>query len=506
MKVVNAQQMRNLDRCAIEVFGIPSIVLMENAALAVVDVIREKYPTAERAAVFCGTGMNGGDGFAIARHLTNRGVTVQIFIIGDQTRITGDARTNLETCRHMQLAMWDVNDDDSLDVALAKSLNCDIAIDAIFGTGLSRAIEGTHKDLVDTLNALRLPIVAVDVPSGIDASTHRVIGPTVQADITVTFALPKVAHIFEPAADFCGETVVADISIPALAVAEENITLELITREDVVMHFQPRLAATHKGTYGHVAIHAGSEGRSGAAILAARGAVRSGSGLVTVLTDRETARLVDAVSIESMTLAFDRSDIALQQALEGKDALLIGPGLPDEEREHARTRELLAKVTLPTVLDAQAVNAFAGKIEELASLRMPRVLTPHPGELARLVGSTAAAVNDDRIAVARDAAQRTRSIVVLKGHQTLVATPQGEEAINTTGNPGMASGGVGDVLGGIIVSLLGRGIEPFDAARAAVFLHGRAGDRLVSTHGDAGLAATDLADMIPSAISSLRSE
>lgn len=503
MNIVTAEQMRSIDRRATDQYAIPSIVLMENAALAVIDVIAEKYPDADRVAIFCGTGQNGGDGFAIARHLANRGVTPQIFVVGEESKVSGDAATNLDICRKMQLAIWRVSDDGSLDESLAKAMNCDIVIDAVFGTGLAREVSGFHAELFEALPQLRLPVVAVDVPSGLNASTHRITGPAVRADVTVTFAAPKVAHIFDPAASHCGEVVVADISIPEAAVADEYITLSLITPSDVLPSFPPRFASTHKGTYGHVVIHAGSEGRSGAAILAARGAIRTGAGLVTVFTDCATARLIDAVSIESMTIATETDD-AFRRALEGKDALLIGPGLPDDEDAWSATRSRLRNVAVPTVLDAQALNAFAGRASALTELAMPRILTPHPGELARLLGIAVSEINDDRIEAARRAARETRSVVVLKGHQTLVATPEGEVAVNPSGNPGMASGGMGDVLGGIIVALLARGTAPFDAARAAAFIHGFAADILLGEQGDTGLAASDLAEKLPDAIRRLR--
>lgn len=503
MKVATSEQMRKLDRCATDMFGIPSIVLMENAALAVVDVIADRYPSADRVALFCGTGQNGGDGFAIARHLLNRGVTPQIFVVGDAPAIKGDARTNLEICQRMNLPVWRVGDEGELDEALARTMNCDLIVDAVFGTGLSRAVTGTLADLFEALSLLRLPIVAVDVPSGIDASSHRVAGAAVHADITVSFALPKIAHIFSPAADYCGEVIVADVSIPGSVVAEENIQLAVATIDDVLPFFAPRFADTHKGIYGHVAIHAGSEGRSGAAVLAARGAVRSGAGLVSVLTDRDTARVVDAASIESMTIAVD-DDAAFHTALEGKEVLLIGPGLPDDGAAYERTRRILRDLRIAVVLDAQAVNAYAGRLDELTSLTCPRIMTPHPGELARLIGTTAAEINDDRVAAARQAAQLTQSIIVLKGHQTLIATPEGEVMINPTGNPGMASGGMGDVLGGIVATLVARGVALFDAAIAGVYLHGFAGDRLLAQQGDTGLTALDLAESLPSAITALR--
>jgi NAD(P)H-hydrate epimerase len=276
--------------------------------------------------------------------------------------------------------------------------------------------------------------------------------------------------------------------------------LALTTPADVRPHIAHRLAATHKGTYGHVAIVAGSPGRSGAAVLAARGAIRSGAGLVSVATDVETAKLVNTGSIESMTFSGD--EVAAFVA--SKDAALIGPGLADDETSYERVRRLVAAIELPLVIDASALNAFASRANELNPEHRPRVITPHPGELARLVGSTAHEINANRIDAARDAARITGCIVVLKGFQTLIAEPDGHVNVNPTGNPGMASGGMGDVLGGMIAAFLGRGIDPFDAAMAAVYLHGFTGDMLKDEMGDIGLAANDLAERIPLAIKRLR--
>src|SRR5947209_6630245 len=500
MHILTAAQRKSIDRRATERFGISSIVLMENAAIAVVDAIGEHYPDCDRAAIFCGLGANGGDGFAVARHLEQRGVVASIFIVGDRTRIRGDAAANLEICGRLALPLYVITDDDSLNEALVHAAGADVIIDAIFGTGLDRAPAGIYAETIRTINDLGRPIVAVDLPSGADASTAEPFEPCTRAALTVTFAAPKICHVFEPAAVFCGEVIVADISIPHAAIEDENVTLALTTPAEVRPHIEPRLAATHKGTYGHVAIVAGSPGRSGAAVLAARGAIRSGAELVTVATDAETAKLVNAGSIESMTFSGD--DVL--GFINGKDAVLIGPGLADNESSYARIRELVSHIELPLVIDASALNAFAGRAEELNPDHRRRVITPHPGELARILGTTAKDINAHRIDAARDAARATGYIVVLKGFQTLIAEPDGHVNVNPTGNPGMASGGMGDVLGGMIAAFLARGIDPWDAAIAAVYLHGFAGDLLKDEMGDIGLAAGDLAERIPFAIKRLR--
>ena len=495
MKILNAEQMRNIDRRATERFGIPSIVLMENAAIAVVDAIFERYPDTDRVAIVCGTGANGGDGFAVARHLENRGVVPVIVIAGDRASIRGDARTNLTTCERLGIPMYDVLDPNGVETALAHVADADLVVDALFGTGLNRAPSGFHADVIRGLAELRLPVLAIDLPSGANASSPEPFEPVVQAEVTVTFAAPKVCHVFEPAALYCGEVIVADISIPEIAIDDEAVTLAVITPKDIAPHIAPRLAATHKGTYGHVGIIAGSPGRSGAAVLSARGALRSGAGLVTVMTDAETAKLVHAASIESMTFSGE-----LHAFLETKSAIVLGPGLADDDAAYASTRATAGDVDLPMIIDASGLNAFAGRANQLNPHGRPRVITPHPGELARLLQSDTKTINAGRIAAAREAARVTNCVVVLKGHQSLVAEPDGHVYVNPTGNPGMATGGMGDVLSGMIGALLARGTDPVDAACVAVYLHGLAGDLLADDLGsDTGLTATELADRIPRA-------
>lgn len=500
MKILDSRQMRNIDRRATERFGIPSIVLMENAALAVVDAIFERYPQSDRVALFCGTGANGGDGFAVARHLENRGVVPVLIVIGDRTAIRGDAQTNLTICERLGIPIYDLRESGEVETVLAHAADADLLVDAIFGTGLNRAPSGIHADVIRAIAELRIPVLAVDLPSGADASSPEPFDPCVQAEVTVTFAAPKLCHVFEPAAHYCGEVIVADISIPEKAVDEETVTLALITPKDVQPLVEPRLAATHKGTYGHAGIVAGSPGRSGAAVMCARGAIRTGVGLVTVMTDADTAKLVHAGSIESMT--YTGHDVS--GFLKNKTAVLVGPGLADDEEAYARARSIIEGIELPMVLDASGLNAFTRSADAINPRGLPRVITPHPGELARILGTDTQTVNADRIRTARNAARDTKCVVVLKGHQTLVAEPDGHVFVNPTGNPGMASGGMGDVLSGMIAALLARGADPLDAACAGVYLHGLAGDLLKEEIGDTGLAATDLADRIPHAIQRVR--
>ncbi|HEX6085135.1 MAG TPA: NAD(P)H-hydrate dehydratase [Thermoanaerobaculia bacterium] len=500
MKILNAEQMRNIDRRTTERFGVPSIVLMENAANAVVEAIFDRYPDSGRVALVCGTGANGGDGFAVARHLENRGIVPVIVLVGDRASIRGDARINLDVCHRLGIPIYTVRDSDDVETALAHAADADLIVDAIFGTGLNRPPAGIQADVIRGLAELRIPVLAVDLPSGANASSHQPFEPCVQAEVTVTFAAPKLCHVFEPAVLYCGDVIIADITIPEIAIEDEAVMLALITPKDVQPLVAPRATATHKGTYGHLGVIAGSPGRSGAAVLCARGALRTGAGLVSVMTDAETAKLVHAGSIESMTY----SGGELQEFLQNKTAALIGPGLADDEDAYRRTRALVDAIELPLVIDASALNAFANSANALNPRGLPRVITPHPGELARLLGTDTQSINADRIAAVREAAHLANCVVVLKGHQTLVAEADGHVYVNPTGNPGMATGGMGDVLAGMIAALLARDADPLDAACAGVYLHGRAGDLLAEELGDTGLTAMEVADRIPRAIQRIR--
>ena len=505
MKILTSSQMRNIDRRATERFGIPSIVLMENAALAVVDAIETHYPDADRVAILCGPGANGGDGLAVARHLENRGIVPVVLIIGDRARYGGDSLTNLTICERLGLPIYEIRDSGGVDEALVHASDADVIVDAIFGTGLDRAPEGIFAETIRAIAELRIPVVAVDLPSGANASTTEPFDPCIQAEYTVTFAAPKLCHIFEPAVSYCGEVIVADIAIPNVAIEDELVELGLVTPRDVQPFVVPRFATAHKGTYGHVAIVAGSPGRSGAAVMAARGAVRTGAGLVTVATDEASAAVVHAGSVEAMTHHYTIGDVErLLPVFEGKTAAIVGPGLRDDEECYAFVRALASRIDIPLLIDASALNAFAGRQAEINPNGRPRVITPHPGELARVMQMDKDEIARDRISAARAAARACHCIVVLKGHQTLIAEPDGHVWVNPTGNPGMASGGMGDVLSGMIGALLARNLDALDAAVVGVYLHGLAGDILRDEMGDTGLAASDLAEKVPYAIQRVR--
>jgi ADP-dependent NAD(P)H-hydrate dehydratase / NAD(P)H-hydrate epimerase len=499
--------MRAVDRRAIEEIGVPSLVLMENAAIGVADAIAREYPEAGSAFVVCGPGNNGGDGLALARQLETRGYRVVAYLASGEP--AGDAGRQLAICRALRMTILDGEPFDG-DAFSARCREVDLVVDALFGTGLSRPLEGRFAALVERLNRCARPCVAIDLPSGLDAGRSHPPGPHVVADLTVAFAAPKIAHIFPPSAAAVGRLLVADLGIPGYLVEEAEGDLRLLTEDEVAALVRPRSAEAHKGTFGHVLVVGGSEGKSGAAVLAARGAIRSGAGLVTVAVPAPLAAGVDAASLESMTLALPLGPegglgkAALESvvaAAEGKTALAVGPGLGRAGETARFVRELVASIDLPLVLDADGLNAFGGAAAELREAVGGRerevILTPHPGELAQLFGLATAEIVEDRIAAARRAAEETGAITVLKGYPTLVADPRGGIAINRTGNPGMATGGSGDVLTGMIAALVGQGYDPIAASHLGVYAHGWAGDLAAEARGQIGLAAADLLEALP---------
>ncbi len=521
MKVVTAEAMRAIDRRAIEEIALPGMVLMENAALGVVEAIFERFPEASSAAIFCGPGNNGGDGLAIARRLDARGVEVAVFLALGGRRLSGDAATQLAIARALGLPIEEIEEIEgsSASAALERARTCDLVIDALFGTGLDRPLEGSAAELVEAISRLGPPVVAVDIPSGLAGSRGDRIGPHVQADLTVTFAAPKVAHVLSPAAEACGALAVAELGFPPWLIDEADGDLFLMTPEDLAPLLPRRVPEAHKGSAGHALVVAGSPGKSGAAILAAQAAVRGGAGLVTVAVPEPLLLHVDSASLESMTLglpsneggglAFGAAERALAEARD-RNALALGPGLGTSDSARAEIRRLALEVEVPFVLDADGLNAFAGTAATLASRRAPAILTPHPGELGRLLEVSAAEIQADRLAAVRRAAKETGAVVVLKGHRTLVASEAGVW-INPTGNPGMATGGAGDVLSGLLVALLAQGLDPLDAARLGVYLHGLAGD-LAAGAGESvdpgleRLIASDLIDHLPEAARRLAEE
>jgi len=509
--VKTAAEMGRADRRAVEEKGVPGAVLMENAGAAVAAAIRRRYPLARRPVVLCGRGNNGGDGFVVAHRLLD--LQPQVYLAGARADVEGDARHHLTALETSGGTVNELRDDAAWAAARAVVDGADVIVDALLGTGLRDAPRGLVARMIGDLAGARAPIVAVDLPSGLSSDTGDVAWPALRASLTVTFAAPKVAHVLPPACDRMGEVSVADIGIPASLLDEEGTRLWLLEAKDAARAYAPRKPDAHKGTFGHVLVVAGSVGKSGAAILAACGALRAGAGLVTVATPEPALPLVAAGRPELMTEPLPVGGSggldpeALARALapaQDKDAVVIGPGLGQEPSTRDVVRGFVAACPAPLVIDADGLNALGARASgTLWKRSAPTVVTPHPGEMARLISADAADVQRRRLEVARDFAAESRSVVVLKGHRTVVAEAGGRAAVNPTGNPGMATGGTGDVLSGVVGALLARGLDPWVAATAAVYVHGLAGDVAAGRLGQESLLAGDVVEALPQAIRSL---
>lgn len=507
MKLVTARQMREIDRWAIEEIGIPGVVLMENAGRAAAEQATRRYGHLRPGPVLvlAGKGNNGGDGFVIARHLSNGGWRVRTVVLADAEGIAGDARVNLEILRRSGSEVAFALDEERLRRELDTGGPFRLIFDALFGTGLASEVRGHYAAAIDWINGAGLPVCAVDIPSGVDATSGRLLGRGVRADLTVTFAAAKIGQILYPGAGCVGELAVVDIGIPSSH--PEPPEYLFVEARDAAGLLPPRPATGHKGTFGHLLVVAGSRGKTGAAAMAAEGGLRIGAGLVTVACPQAVHDILAVKLTEAMTLPLPGGDALgddsieeLRSFWEGKSAVALGPGLGQEQGTVAFVRRLLRECPLPLVLDADGLNAVADAPEALLERKgVPAVLTPHPGEMARLLGSTVGAVEEDRIGAARDFAVRYGVALVLKGARTVIAFADGRVRINGSGNPGMACGGMGDALTGVIGGLLAQGLSAEDAAVLGVHLHGLAADRLVPTMGTAGMVATDLLREIPAA-------
>jgi len=514
MKILTSAEMRRIDRIAIEELGIPGPVLMENAGLRIVRALRARFEDVarERTVIVAGKGNNGGDGFVVARHLANSGGKPEVLLLAAKEEVKGDAAVNLAVILKMGIPVTEVRTAVEWKEARVDVFHASIVVDAIFGTGLDKPLEGLYAAAVEDVNKSRGFKVAVDIPSGLSADTFETIGPSVKADLTVALAAPKIAHIFPPAAERIGELVVAPIGIPPALFDDPALKLELVEESGLLRFFGKRKKDTHKGTYGHVLVVAGSVGKSGAAALAGRAALRTGAGLVTVATAAGVLPSIARSMAELMTeplaetpgrtiaaAALDRA-VAL---LKGKDGVLVGPGLSTNASTAEFVLGLLAKIKSPCVIDADGLNIVASKLDVLRRMAGPVVLTPHPGEFARLAGRPNAEVLRHRLELVPEFAAKHGVIVVLKGYRTLIAGPDGRVFVNPTGNPGMATGGTGDVLGGMIVSQLAQEKDTLGAVLSAVYAHGLAGDIAADRLSEKALVAGDIVRYLPAALKAL---
>jgi hydroxyethylthiazole kinase-like uncharacterized protein yjeF len=514
MRVLNTQQMREADRRTIDEIGIPAIVLMENAgrqAVAAMEAAFEDLPTSH-VGVLCGRGNNGGDGFVVARTLVQRGVEASVFLLGGVADVRGDARTNLEVLGRIGLTVVEITNAQEWELHFSEISRCDVLVDAILGTGFHGQLSGLLETVVADVNGLGVPVVAIDLPTGVSADSADVEGEAIEATMTVTLAAPKIPLLLPPADSHSGDLVIADIGIPLPLLDDvEGPFIELLTRERMRELVPARAADSHKGDFGRVLVIAGSLGRSGAAHLAAIGALRSGAGLVTIATPRSCLPIVAAMAPEYMTEGLEETAAgtvdyaALDRVLEFKaDVIAVGPGLGQSPGTAAFVQGLVERAGVPLVIDADALNAFAGDPDRLTGRDgVDVVITPHPGEMARLLNTSVEAVQHDRLRHATEFAAHHRVHVVLKGHRTIIAGPDNRAFINLTGNSGMATGGTGDLLTGMIAAWFGQLLDAEAACKLAVYLHGAAGDLAEADEGDVALVAGDIATRLGDAVMEL---
>jgi NAD(P)H-hydrate epimerase len=513
MRVLNSTQMREADRRTIDEIGIPSVVLMENAGRQAVAAMEAMYSDlADReVAVLCGRGNNGGDGFVIARTLVQRGIDVSVFLFGRVSEVRGDARTNLEILGRLGVTVVEVADSQAWELHFSEVSDCTLIVDAIFGTGLNAPLTGLIESVVADVNASGIPVVAIDLPSGLSADSADPIGPSIEAGLTITLGAPKLPLVLPPAETRAGDIVIADIGIPVeVFESVEGPRVDLLTRAMMRELISPRTPDSHKGDYGRVLIVAGSVGKSGAAHLAAVGALRSGAGLVTVATSASCVPIVAAMGPEYMTEPLADTEAGLhadgvERVLEmARDVIALGPGLGQAPATREFILQLVDRATMPLVIDADGLNAFSEDPDRLAG-RDGRdvIITPHPGEMARLVRMTIDEVQSSRLEIARNFAVAHHIYVVLKGHRTLIATPDEKIFINPTGNPGMATGGTGDVLTGMIAAWLAQLLDAEAACKLAVYLHGMAGDLAEADEGEVAMTSADVAGHLGDAIMEL---
>jgi ADP-dependent NAD(P)H-hydrate dehydratase / NAD(P)H-hydrate epimerase len=519
MKILTAAQMAEVDRLTTARYFIPSILLMENAGRSVADELEKACPGIEnkRIQVICGRGNNGGDGFVAARYLALRGAKPAILVFSDPEKLKGDARTNWDIVQAMGLDAKIVPTTAEAKAFLRKLPAPDVIVDALFGTGLSKPIGTDFRPIVEWINRWSNAFVAsIDIPSGLMADSQSIPGPVVKAHLTVTFSALKLAHVIPPASDFAGKVVLVSIGSPSEVFDNSEHRLNLIDAGQVRRAIPVRNRSSHKGGYGHVFVVAGSRGKSGAALMTGLAALRSGAGLATLWVPRSVQRDIAGKFPELMTEPLPETELdtldrtgadKVLSKLDQSDSLVLGPGVTTHPSTKKLVWELVRRSTVPVVLDADGINAFVSPAEPLRNeLGQPIIITPHPGEMARLLGKRIPEVQKNRLETARDCAARWHCYVILKGFQTIIATPESELFINPTGNPGMATGGTGDVLAGMV----GRFVAHWnlnrpevdnrklaDCLSAAVYLHGLAGDLAAAEKGMDSLIATDLLSYLP---------
>ena len=519
MWVVTGPEMQNLDSFVIKELEISGEILMERAGLGVTEWIKTTYPFPryKRALILCGPGNNGGDGMVCARHLWDSGYEVKLCLLCEEEKYKGEAKKNLDRVKILGLPIIRVKGYAEFKKEV-RDFNPDFVVDAIFGTGLKREVKGLFKEVIEDVNSKFNGdrVVSIDIPSGVCSSTGKVFGTAVKSALTITFELPKVGHLFYPGKDFTGKLRVVKIGFPWRVLKEKFKLRELIDEEYAQRVLKPRKGYVHKGTFGHVLVIAGSQGKSGAGYLAALGALRAGAGLVTLASTKTLQETYSKMLPEALTLGLEedfsgevsaKAIPKLLEALNGKKAVVVGPGLGLGGGAARIVCELIEKSDVPVVIDADALNILSERPEVFKKAKSKLVLTPHPGEAVRLLKVNKAKLMEDRLEAVRNLCKLIPDgVALLKGPHTVIASVTGEEAISDIDEPGLSQGGNGDVLAGVIGALIAQGYSVFEATCLGVFLHGMSGRVLAKRKGNYGFIASEVANCIPEVIKEIFNE
>jgi NAD(P)H-hydrate epimerase len=515
MKLVTSESMRAIDNECINNLGIPGLKLMENAGVGTARFIERELGSVgdKRITVVCGKGNNGGDGFVIARELKTRGAAVGVYLAGHRDDVGGDARANLD--RLGRETVVELTDGRSVGALVQAMTNSDLVVDAVFGTGFQGVPRGLSGTVIGQINLCGRRVLAVDVPSGLNATTGVAEGECVRADWTCTMGLPKRGFYLHPGKEYVGRVHVVDIGVPASVLEAMGLKENVLTPEEAAGLLPDRPHDAHKGTFGKIVVIAGSVGYTGAAALTAASALRSGAGLVTLgvpasLNDILEAKLTEVITRplpETAGRALSADALpAAREMLAAADAAAVGPGVSRDPGTQELVRAIVAEIDLPCVVDADGLNALSPEAVGARTGSAPLVLTPHPGEMSRLSGRAVGDVQSRRDEVAREVAERARATVLLKGEATVVADADGQVYINPTGNSGLASGGTGDVLTGIVAALLGRGLSGIEAGALGAYIHGAAGDDAATDVGEVSMTAGDVLERLPGVFRRLMSD
>ncbi|MEW5768170.1 MAG: NAD(P)H-hydrate dehydratase [bacterium] len=533
MKLTTASQMQEIDRRATADFGIPGLILMENAGLKAVQVLVDFISDlAQKKVVVCaGRGNNGGDGLVVARHLFNGGIDVRVVLISEKSKVTGDAKVNLEAVLKSGIPLYEATSPDQLDQVRQEILTADIIIDALLGTGIKGPVKGLMGETINLINeasqvirhsqsaisnpqsAIRNPqsvVLSLDLPSGLPADTGQIEGPCVKATATVTFGLPKIGLFLYPGATKVGQLYLAEIGFPPPLLKDAALKFHLLEEEEIASLMPRRAVWAHKGDCGRVLVIAGSVGMTGAACLSSQAALKIGAGLITLGVPESLNPICEIKLTEVMTRPLAQTEKGtlslraysqLEDLLSKASSIILGPGLGRHPETTRLVEKIIREVEAPIVLDADGLNAISADPDILRASRAEVIITPHPGEASRIITKDIAEINADRPGTAAYLAQNYQVVAVLKGAPTVIASPEGNIYLNPTGNPGLASGGTGDVLTGMIGGLLAQGLPPLDAARAGVYLHGLSADLAIVEKSIPGLSATDLISYLPQTLS-----